>query len=569
MGPLPQLDDRSHAAHGSRGLQPHRGAVLGADMGAGRAVIGGPDRGHFEEGRDPDPAVDAGFPQLRLSGPERLVIHHPDQLVEAPAGAEPPDREPARGPERIIVVGPVVAPTQLHGIDAGGIRGPVEKLLGDGAGDGLAHRAVHSRRRLVLERDPQPGVVMRVGVGAGRHHDRHHAFADRRPAERAVGAERGERVHREPPDPAVPVDPQPGADRLVAGMDVADERLHPVDDVLDRPSEDLAHRRDRDLVAVDVELDAEPAADIGRHDADQMFRNPEIARQRVLLVPRRLVAAVHGERALARIVVGDDGAHFERDAAMAGEGEAALDDMRRPVERGFGIPGADRRGKAEIAAELRVDQRCIVVERPVAHRRGGQRLPLDRDLAGRVLGLGAGRGDDGGDRLALPDDAVDRDRVLGRRDHRRQVVHRPLPRLADFGDFGARYHPRAGNRGERRGRVDPEDPRMCVGASDEGEMEQPGEAEVVGIPAPAEREPAGAAAGYGTPDGARGISHRSGSPSSSRPRPRWRDSRCSGSNCRTGTRGSRRASSCAPPPSSRPRSAASPACSSRIAARCG
>ena len=446
---------------------------------------------------------------------------------------------------------------------------PVEKLLRHRAGDGLADGAIHPRRRLVLEGDAQPGVVMRVGVGAGRHHDRHHAFADRRPPQRAVGAERGQRVDRKPPDAALPVHAQPGADRLVAGMDVADERLHPVDDVLDRPSEKLADRGDRDLVAVDVELDAEPAADVGRDDPDQMLRNAEMARQRVLLVPRRLVAAVHGERALARVVVGDDGAHFERDAAVAGEGEAALDDMRGPVERGFGIPRAERRRKAEIAAELRMDQRGAVVQRPVAHRRGGQRLPRDRDLAGGVLGLGAARGDDGGDRLALPDDAVDRDRVLGRRDHRRQVVHRPPPRLADFGDLGARYHPRAGDRGQRRGRVDPEDPRMRVGASDEGEVEQPGKAEVVGIPAPAEREPSGAAAGYGTPDGALGISHRSGSPSSSRPRPRWRDSRCSGSNCRTGTRGSRRASSCAPRPSSRPRSAASPACSSRIAARCG
>ena len=449
------------------------------------------------------------------------------------------------------------------------MRRPVEQLLGHRAGDRLADRAVHAAGRLVLERDPEPRVVVRVGVGAGRHHDRHHAFADRRPPVDGVGAERGQSVDREAADLPVPADAEPRRHPLVAGVHVGDEGFHAVGHVLDRPSQQLAHRRDRDLLPVDVQLDPEPAADIGRDDPDQVLGDAEHARQRVLLVPGRLVRAVHGEPALAGIVIGDDAAHLQRHAAMAGEGEAPLHDMRGPFQRRFGLARPDRRGEAEIAAELGMDQRGALVERAVPNRGRRQRLPRDRDLARRVLGLRAARGDDGGDGLALPDHALHRDRVLRRRDHPRQVIQRPLPGRADRGDLRPRDDPRARHGGARRRRVDAENARMRVGAAHECEMQEPGEAEIVGVLAAAEGEPAGGAPRQGAPDGALGVSHRSGSPSPSRPRPRWRDSRYSGSNCRTGTRGSRRGSSCAPPPASRPPSAACRACSSRIAARSG
>ena len=97
-----------------------------------------------------------------------------------------------------------------------------------------------------------------------------------------------------------------------------------------------------------------------------------------------------------------------------------------------------------------MDQCGILVERASANRGGRQGVPLDHDFVCGILRLGAARGDDGRDGLALPDDAVEGQHMLRRRDHRRQVVHRPLPRRAHLGDLGAGDDPRVGDRRERR-----------------------------------------------------------------------------------------------------------------------
>jgi len=350
---------------------------------------------------------------------------------------------------------------------------------------------------------------MFVGVGPARHRDRHHAFINGRAAVGGIGAEGGERVHGEPPDAAVCIHAEPRLHPLVAGLDVADEGFQPVGGIFDRPAEDPADGRDRDLLAIDVQLDAEPAADIGRHHADEVLGDAEMARQRVLLVPGRLVAAMDGEPAFARVVVGDHGPRFERHAGMAREGEAALRDMRRPGKRGLRVAGPDRGGIGEIAAEFRMGRRGVLVQGAVADCGRRQRLPLDGNCGRGVFGERAAGGDHRGDGVALPDRAVHRDGMLRRRDQRWQMIHFPLPGGADRRNVGPGEHSCTRHGGERRRGIDLHDPGMRVRAPDEGEVEQAGKPEVVGIPAAAGGKPPCAAARQGPPDGFRPVSHGS------------------------------------------------------------
>ena len=500
---LPELYDGGDAADLARRFEPHRRAVLGADAGASRAVALCADGGHFQECSDPDPAIDPVSAQRGLFGAQRVVAHRGDQFVEALPEAQPAHGDSAGCPERKSVLGPVIAPAHLHRIDAGGMGRPVDKLLGHRAGDRLADRAVHAGRRLVLEGDAQPAFIVFVGVGPAGQRNRHHAFIDRHTTIGSVGAEGGKRIHREAPDTAVSAHAQLRGHRLVAGLDVADEGFHAVGGIFYRPAQNPADGRDRDLLAIDVQLDAEPAADIGRHDTDEMLGNAEMARQRVLLVPRRLVAAVDGEAAFPRIVVGNHGSGFQRHARVAGKGEAALHDMLGPGECGIRIAGPDRGGEAEISAQPGMSQCGVFVERAVANGRRRQRLPLDDDFGSGVFGQGTAGGDDRRNGFALPDRAVHRDGMLRRRDQRRQMVHPSLPGSADRRNVGPGEHLRVRHRGKRRRRIDRQDSRMRIRAPDERKVEQARKAEVAGIFAAAEYEPPRGAARQGPADHSR------------------------------------------------------------------
>ena len=210
----------------------------------------------------------------------------------------------------------VVAPADLQRIDADRLGGPVEQLLGDRAGNRLADGAVHARWRLVLEHRAQPAGIILMGVGTGGHHDRHHALGDRRAAVGGIGADRGQRIDVDALEPPLGIDADPGGDGLVARVDVADEGFQAVGDVFDRLADQHRDRRDRDLVAIDMELDPEPAADIGRDHPDRVLGQAQMQGKNVLLQPGRLMGAVDRQAPLAGIEVGDDGARLERHAGL-------------------------------------------------------------------------------------------------------------------------------------------------------------------------------------------------------------------------------------------------------------
>ena len=174
------------------------------------------------------------------------------------------------------------------------------------------------------------------------------------------------------------------------------------------PAEDHARHHGGDLVAVDVELHAEAAADVRRDDADQMLGDAQVLAEDMLHLERRLMRVRDGERAVARIEIGDQAARFQGHRHLPLEAKLLLDD-----EIGFG----ERLGRlALLDGEVEGD---IVAERSVDDRRAGrdglelvadrrQRLPFDGDKLGGILGLRAAVGRNQRDGLALPDRAVAR-----------------------------------------------------------------------------------------------------------------------------------------------------------------
>ena len=72
-------------------------------------------------------------------------------------------------------------------------------------------------------------------------------------------------------------------------MHVADKGLQTVGDKFYRPPEHPAKRGDGNLVAVDVQLDPETAADIRTQDPDPVFVDAQMPAVNVLLLPRRLM----------------------------------------------------------------------------------------------------------------------------------------------------------------------------------------------------------------------------------------------------------------------------------------
>ena len=94
-------------------------------------------------------------------------------------------------------------------------------------------------------------------------------------------------------------------DRVLARVDVGDERLQPVGDELDGPAELDRGRHGRHLVAVGVDLEAERAADVGRDDLHVVVGHAQRAREHVLDHVRALAAGVDGELARALVVGGE------------------------------------------------------------------------------------------------------------------------------------------------------------------------------------------------------------------------------------------------------------------------
>ncbi len=137
-----------------------------------------------------------------------------------------------------------------------------------------------------------------------------------------------------------------------------------------------------------------------------------MAAEDLLHLKRRLVGVDDRECFVAGVVVGDEPSGLERHGHLPLEPQFFLDD-----QVGFGkclgrIAAFEREIKRDIVAEFRVDSGRVRSGRLqcVAQRR--QRLIFRKDKLGGVFGLRAAFGDDNRNRLALPDDAIGRQKKL-------------------------------------------------------------------------------------------------------------------------------------------------------------
>ncbi len=353
----------------------------------------------------------------------------------------------------------------------------------------MTDRAVLAHDIFILEHHARLRAIVRAGVGAAHQVDDLVGLDAAGARINRIGADAGEVVDLESGNGAVVLDADPGLDAVVAGMDVGDKTFDPVGDEFHRALEQFRQRHRRHLVGIGVHLDAERAADILGEHAHLVLRQAEMLGKQVLHHVRRLRAVIDRHFLLAGVPVGDHGARLGGDAGVAAEQEGGLHHRV-----GFG-KGLVRRAdfqfafEAEIVAEFRLDHRRFRVERGFRIGNRGQRLVFHLHQFAAVLGLGARMRHHGGDRLALPAGALDRDGVLRGGLQALEMGQHADPGRDDLGEF------RAGDDGDharrllRRLGLDRLDARVRVRRAHEGDMRHARQGDVADIlPAPL-REP--------------------------------------------------------------------------------
>ena len=221
---------------------------------------------------------------------------------------------------------------------------------------------------------------------------------------------------------------------MVAAMRVGHEAFR----ALGGPFHRLAHLAggpgDDRLLGVVVDLRPEPAADIGRDDAQPRLRDVQHEGAHQQPDHMRVLA-----RRIERVFVGravelaDRGARLHRVRHEPVVDEVELDDPRGPGDRGI-----DRGLVAQMPVVADIAGRLL---RPHLRRAGFQRLGriddgrldgvIDVDLLGGVARLAEALGDHDRDRVADMAHPVDREHRMRRLGHRRAVLRmRPASRTA-------------------------------------------------------------------------------------------------------------------------------------------
>ena len=311
---------------------------------------------------------------------------------------------------------------------------------------------------------------------------RRDARADRRQA----AAEVGQRLDPEPRDLTLAGARDLEMGDVVAAMDRALVVLAPAFDPLDRPAtERLAGEQDECVIGVAEDLRAEGATDIGADAADLVLGHAhDERRQQQPLDVRRL--ARHPDRVLvgARVVPADVAADLHRVRDQALVDDPLADDDLGVVDGGVraGLV-ADAPLEDDVVRGVLVELRRARLHRLLGVDDGGQRLVVDDDRVEGVVGLRFGVGDDRGDALTGPLDAVGREdpwrihvvletsAAAGRPGHGQRVV-RDVGTDEDRSDTGHRL-------GRRD--VDRADVGVRVRAAQDGHVGHRGELDVVDV----------------------------------------------------------------------------------------
>ncbi len=438
----------------------------------------------LHEHRHPDADVASVGPGRGLPVPPAVHVEGVDELVEV--GTERPEVDAAAGAgdPRSRAVGQQVAPPDLDGVDPEITRDAVEHPLGAEVGLRLAEPAVGADGGGGRGHAAQVEGDRAELVAAGQRPDGHQRRADAREVEDGgadVGGDRG-LVGQ---DAAVVVVADVEVVDLLAGVDAARQRLEPILAPAHGPPGDAGQHRHRALLAGEVLLRSEATAHVGHdhahvglaqaagvgHDGAQLVR---------LLVRRQQREPPGG---------GVDG----RLGAVPLEGEGGdavvVDPLGEAVGCGRegGVGGVEPGGQVEehVGAPLGVQQWCVGADGGEGVHHGRERIDVDVDQLGGVLGHGPGGGDDRGQRFAdVAHGAVGEQaprQGLGGGD-RQHVGHRPRP---GGGQVGLGHHRHDAGEAEGAGRRDRPDPGVGHRAADERHVAQAGDVVVGQVAAPA------------------------------------------------------------------------------------
>ena len=272
-------------------------------------------------------------------------------------------------------------------------------------------------------------------------------------------------------------------------MDVGQERLAARGHPLDRPSERERQRDGGEVVLVDVDLDAERAADIGRDHAHALLGQVEQVGQHGLHHVRHLGRHPHREAARGRLEVGHEAARLDRHAGVTARGERAPPHARGGAERARGVAAGQARLVDDVVAEIGMDERRVRGDRRRGREQRRQRTIADAHQGHGVRGRGARLGGDGDDRLAGVADALDRQRQHRAALHALVVLQDAAARLAEAAGLVAGQH--GGHAGGAARGVDVERGERGVGvlAADEGHVDQARQHKVVDVAPAAGEDP--------------------------------------------------------------------------------
>ncbi len=220
---------------------------------------------------------------------------------------------------------------------------------------------------------------------------------------------------------------------LIALLGRAEEMLAAVLDPLHRPAKLERHRRNHRLLRIEDRLRPKTAADVRRDHADRFDIAVEQIGEHAAAEMRRLRAGPYREQVRNRIVARQHGAGLDRHAAAAMLPEHLLEDVRGAGEGGLDVAISEREAGNDVAGEIAVRARRIVLDGGAAVGGGGEHVVIDDDRRGGILGKIPRVGDYHGDRLADITGFVARQRRLRarrgdggiRREHRdRHPAHR-------------------------------------------------------------------------------------------------------------------------------------------------
>ena len=195
----------------------------------------------------------------------------------------------------------------------------------------------------------------------------------------------------------------------VATVDRGDVVLGALLRPLHRTPEPPGERDGQRLFAVDVELRAEAAADVGGDHPDLRLGDPEHELQREAQDVRRSASPTTGDVA-GRADLREHAARLDRIRDQPRLDVAPGDDDVSRIDRRLHVVRLELPDVALVRLELGVDERRAVVERLLDVRDRRKRLVVDLDELGRILRERTALGDHDGDAVSLVPRLVDRER---------------------------------------------------------------------------------------------------------------------------------------------------------------